>query len=614
MIKKSLLIIGTVMTLLIIILGGCEIFVPPTLSGQIEFVDYKEQVKVIAGNEGTMEFGEKLVGFVDRTVLPLAIKNVGEGPLLITNMHVYTIETDISEADVFSFIDGTFPDLPLSIPIGKTVSGIFLEFDPDTAGEFDGKVFVDTNNGSYNLNLSGTGLWQLTLIGHLKGTITLPIEVNNGETKTITSSTGIFNLACETIPLSEFVSWVDSGPAVPPPEFDNIKANKTDVVLKTHTTLTVDIRNPYVFVQKAAIGAIDEFNDFQSAINYCAATNTKSAVVVSAGTYDVAGDITMKTGVYDAGSGDEVIGIPIYGGYDTLWSARSYKTPANRLAPAYKTVINIDGSIIASGSGLNNKVVIEGFTMTKGTSDDDALVEFTDSTTAGLQYNTMTSGGTDESSAVLCTNSSAPLIRYNYINAGISSADYSETYGIKITEGAAPVIYKNSINGGTAGGTDSKSFGIFSDFECEPIVRNNTPIGVDSYGIDGGLAPGSGGESYGIYIINNGKVIASYNDINGGSAATSTALFANYGGYFKLYYNNIHTESGTSGIGAKTGMSGRIYAFSNNGIYDCPDAMIEDYFGGALTSIDDVNDKFHTETNQDTAIDLSEAPAEVQYE
>ncbi|MBI9108052.1 MAG: hypothetical protein JEZ04_14990 [Spirochaetales bacterium] len=613
MIKKRLLITAAVTAVILFTLTGCEIFNPPLVSGQIEFVDYKEQQKIIAGNEGTMAFGEKLVGLGDRDVLPLAIKNTGEGPLVITNMYVKTIKSEPDEADIFSIIDGTFPDLPLSIPSGKTVNDIFLEFAPVTAGEFSGKVFIDTETDTYNLDLSGTGLWRLTLIGDPDGTITLPIEVDNGESLDITSSTGIFYLACETGFLREFNSWEVVSPVVADPldppanvmVFDNIKAKKTELVIKAHTSLTVDILNPYVLVPNDAA-------DIQTAINNCAADNTKIAVVVRAGTYNVTGDITMKTGLVGAASN---IGIPVYGGYNAAWSVRSYKTPANRLDAAYQTVINITGSVNASGAALNNKVVLEGFTLTKQAGgNDNALVVFNNSTTAGLLYNTITAGGTNASIGVHCTNSAAPLIRYNYINAGTTSADYSETYGIKITEGATPVIYKNSISGGSAGGTGSKSFGIFSDFECEPIVRNNAPTATDSYGIYGGSASGSGGESYGIYIINNGKIIASYNDINGGAGGSATALFANYGGYFKLYSNNIHTGGGTSRKGVRIGMSGRVYAFTGNGIYDCPDALLEEYFGGAMTDIDDVNDKFHVDTNTDAAVDLSAAPSEVMYE
>jgi len=599
--KKELIIIMAVSAMLLTTLGGCEIFNPPVLSGQIEFVDYKDQEgKIIAGNEGLMAFGEKLVEMGDRAILPLAIKNTGEGPLLITNMHV--------KADVFGFVEESFPDLPLSIPSGKTVNDIFLEFAPVAAGEFTGKVFIDTELGSYYLDMSGTGLWQLTLTGNDDGKIILPIEVDGvAETKTITTSTGIFYLSCETELLREFGTWREAGapnPVALAPIFDNAKAKKTEVELRYHTHLTVDIENPYIYVP-------NDFANIQTAIDTCAADNTKFAVVVAAGTHNFTGDIIMKNGVFDSGSGNEVVRVPLYGGYDAGWSARSYKTAAERAVGTYETIINITGSISASGSALNNKVVIEGFTITKQAGgNDNALVVFNNSTTAGLLHNTITSSGSGSSVGVLCTNSAEPLIRYNYINGGTSSADYSESYGIQVTEGGKPVIYKNSIAGGAANGTGSKSFGIFCDFEAEPIIMNNTPMGPDSYGISGG----TGAESYGIYIINNGKVIAKYNDINGGSGTTSRALFANYGGYFKLDSNNIHTSSGTTRKGVETGMSGRVYSFINNGVYDCPDALLEEYFGGAITSIDDLNDKFHVESNQAEAVDLSAAPSEVQYE
>ena len=594
------------------VLSGCEVFSPPVVPGVIDFPDYTAETKILGGKGGTMAFGEKLVGIGERAILPLAVSNTGEGDLVVTGIHTRTDKTASSDPDVFRIVDGTYPDFPLVIPPGKTVNDIFIEFDPVTAGDITGKVFIDTESGSHYLDLTGTGLWRLRLSvpaagDDSKGTIVLPIEVKKGETKDITSSTGIFQLSCETDFLNEFVEWVVSStfdPAADPPVFDNVEAKKTSVVINTHTEITVDILSPYVRVTLGDTSPADYFDNFTDAINYCVTNHvdgggTKIAVIASAGTYTVGGDIVMAANV------------PVYGGYRANWSDRAYKTAASRATDAaHRTVINIGGSVLFSGSSLNSKVVLEGFTLTNAGGNEDGLVEFTNYTTAGLQYNTLTSGGASEAVGVFCTNSAAPLIRYNYINGGTSTANYSKSIGIKVTEKAKPVIYKNSVSGGAAQGADSQSFGIFCDFETEPLVRNNAPTASDSWGISGG----SGAESYGVYMINNGNMIARYNNISGGSGTRSTALFNAYGGYFKLYNNNIYTSGGTDRYGVVTGINGRVYKLLDNGLYDCPSGLFDDFFGSPLKDIDDVNDKYHTDTNKGEAIDLSAAPAEVMYE
>lgn len=608
--KKNILF-GIVIIAALMVLGCTDIVPQPP--GLIEFTDFVEQDKLIGGNAGLMDFNTKVVKLYDRDILPLNIKNSGKGPLVIKNIQFLQLtvpETNPVDAyDAFKFVEGTFPALPLKIPSGGTVNDIFIEFDPETAGDFSGKIFIETEDNSYYIDMIGVGLWELTLVGDPDGKMYILSEGKTlvsefaGDLIKETSSTGIFNILCEPDFLRQFEKWVPAAmTTMADLEFNNEKSMKTVVTLKTHAMVGTSILDPYVYVETAPSADPDDFSDLQAAINYCNSIAGKIAVVVAAGTYSVS-DITFLTD------------IPVYGGYKTSWTApRNYKTLADRSNPTYRTILNVSGTINLSGSTLKNNVVLEGFTITKGGGGEVPLVRFNNSATAGLQYNNIISSGSGYSAAVEVINSAAPLIKYNYINGGNTSSNYSESYGIRVTEKAKPIIYKNSVIGGTANGEDSTSFGIFCDFETEPYIRNNTPIEGDTWVIAGGAAPGSGGKSYGIYIINNGSTKIEYNSINGGSGGTAVAMYSRYGSYIKARHNNIYTSGGNTRIGVWADHMGRVYELKYNGIFSCDSAMYKDPYSGNMTSIAAVNSKFNTESNKAEAFDLFDAPEVVEYE
>lgn len=606
---KRKLIFAAAVILVFLCLAGCEQL--PWSTGTLEFPDYTDQTKLVGGNAGLMDFGGKLVPPLgERAVLPLNIKNSGSGSLLITNIHILqgSVPDDNppDAVDAFSFIDGTFPSLPLLIPAGGTVNDIFIEFTPETAGDYSGKMYIETDTETTYIDLAARGLWQLKIDGDEDGVLYILgdddadniVIDGSSESGTASASDGVFTILCEPEFMREHQKWdpnaadIDFPTVITDLEFDNRNALKTTVILKSHAAILADIENPYV--------QVDPGDDIQAAINACAAdlNNLPIAVALSAGTHNVSGNLTINSGV------------PIYGGYSSSWTfPRVYKTYDDRdpaETPNYATILNINGTINITGSTVKDNVVLEGFTINKSGGGDAPLIKYDDGTTAVLSYNTITSNGTDSSSAVMVTNSSAPLIKYNYIDGGGTSDDYSESHGIEITEGASPVIYANNIAGGTAIGDDSKAFAIFCDFECEPYIRNNTIIG--------GSAPGSGGKSYGIYIINNGHALVDYNSISGGSGGTAVAMYAKYGSYFKANNNNIFTTGGDMRIGVWADHLSRVYALTGNGIYNCSDALYRSPSGVSLKAIAAVNSEFNTDSNSDSAVDLSSAPTEAQYE
>jgi len=305
----------------------------------------------------------------------------------------------------------------------------------------------------------------------IKSTIESTDTVNPGETKEFASDTGIFNLKSTPDFLYEFVKWTVDGTPDVAPVFDNENAEETTVTLNSHTKIHATINNPFVRVP-------DDQADINTAIYDCK-YNTNGgpqeiAVIISEGTYYVTGDITLLAGV------------PVYGGYQTNWPARNYKTPADRTNTTYATIINFTGntSTIKSGSGIKSDVIFEGFTIQRSAASTTPLISLTSDTKAVFRYNTITGNGSgaavkyDGASALLnnnvitggtgaaveITNSSSPDIENNDITGGTNSVDYKLTYGIKVSEKSSPVIYKNTISGGNSSGTGGHAYGIYRRF------------------------------------------------------------------------------------------------------------------------------------------------------
>jgi hypothetical protein len=90
-------------------------------------------------------------------------------------------------------------------------------------------------------------------------------------------------------------------------------------------------------------------------------------------------------------------------------------------------------------------------------------------------------------------------------------------------------------------------------------------------------------------------------------------LFSKYGSYIDARHNNIFTSGGDHRLGIWADQMSRVYYLKYNGIYDCSTALYKDSDSN-LTDIDAVNSKFNTGTNVNEAVDLSEAPSEVNYE
>ncbi|RKX84406.1 MAG: hypothetical protein DRP57_05965 [Spirochaetes bacterium] len=597
--KKVLWLLPAVIMMgFLLSLFGCKelgIGVEKAETGTISFIDFVNAVKIRGGNEGLIDFGGKKIGIGEKDVQTLKIKNSGTGDLVIKNMFF--------KGDDFSFVDGTNPDFPVIIPAGKTINNIYLEFNPKTSGSKTGQFFIDTGTAIHNFDLAGIGLWVLTLSVPVAGadsnnTIESPGTVNPGETKEFTSDTGVFTLKSVPDFLNEFVQWtVDSASTAP--EFGNVNAKETTVVLESHTAMHATINSPFVKVP-------DDQANINTAIS--TASGAGQSVVISAGTHNVNYDINLLPGV------------PVYGGYDTGWVARSYKTPSDRTNATYATIINFTDTShqIKSGKDIKNDVVFEGFTVQRSAASTVPLISATSATETVFRYNTLTGNGSGAAfeyngastlltdnvitggtgAGVYITNYSSPRLENNSITGGTNSGDYELTYGIKVSENSSPVIYKNTISGGTSSGTGGQAYGISADFECEPEIVGNT--------ITGGSAGGNRGKTYGVYLINNGKGTIGYNNINGSNGkSVSCALYVAYGGNLYLDYNNIHTSGGTERYGIFIAQGGRVRNLLNNGIYDADTALVFDFFNGSFETIDDVNGYFHTDTNLDYKIDIT---------
>lgn len=581
--KKYLLVI---LVMLILPFCGCEML-GLTEDGLLSFDDFTEldTGRLVSGITGTISFNETLVDPVERSIESLTMTNSGSGEMKIINAEVL--------GEGFGFIDGKKPDLPIKIPAGKTINDIFVEFIPRSAGLYEGMLQLETETKIYYFALEGTGVWQLTITLDAGDAckVTSPVAVDPGETKTITTSTGELELTCELDFMREFVQWdttsihtAENEPLFGGDEDDpslKVDYTKTTVVIREHTTLNPDVLSPYYLVP-------DDYVSIQAAITACTVPTQKAVAVSNA--YDAANDstITMKAG------------ISLKGGYNTTFTSRLYKTTGDRENAAYATTISLTGSINA-GSAIGSDVVIEGFTINETGTSSAVLL---DASKAGVYYNTINAGG--QAAGVKVTNGSTSIISGNVITGGATTADYSETYGIMVTEESDPVIYNNIINGGTAGGKGSAAYAVFADFDNEVTALGNTVNG------------GSGSESYGFYMINNGKLRADYNSISGGSGTESYAVFTNYGGNLYLTHNNIFTSGGTTRYGVVSGFSGRLRNLSDNGIYNCSSGLISVYVSGSAsvkTTINDVNDYCNTDTNKESIVSILKTDyVEAKYE
>ncbi|MBN2658859.1 MAG: right-handed parallel beta-helix repeat-containing protein [Spirochaetales bacterium] len=565
----------------ILFTGGCDSISTGSAGGEIQYVDFTGFEKIYNNQEGILDFGGKPVGTGDRAIQALKIKNIGAGDLIINNISLV--------GAAFSFVDGKGPGLPLLIPEGKTINDIFIEFSPDSGGDYEGKLFVEREGDTDCFDLTGQGLWLLTLTvagsgDDSYGAIRSPVNVTAGNSVTIALPDAA-RLSCEINDFFDLSQWSVLSNSGEAPVFENQSAKDTEVILKSHTEITLDILQSFVIVP-------DNTASIQSAIDTCSADSNLLGVIVRTGTYNQ--NFTMKAGA------------PLYGGYASSGSARDYK---NRTL--YQTIVN--GSIGASGSVLDNSVLLEGFII-------NGHVSYSSGAGAGIQHNTINGqGGTpalslnsvtsevqhniitggsaaDQSTALFVTGRSVPRLLFNEIHGGTTTADYSKVYVVRATEGAAPVLYGNTISGGTAAGAGSESFAVFNDFECEPLLRGNS--------ISGGSAPGADGRTYGIYMVNNGKAVADYNEIDGGDGYEAFALYGAYGANFYLSYNNIFTSSAAGRrYGVYLGAQGRVRLLTENGLYGCPDSMLHTSIPDTdITDIEAVNDYFHTDTNRASAI------------
>ena len=584
-----------VIAMIIIPLFGCEIPIQ-TNDGKLIFDGYITDGKPLNGYSGTINFGTALAEPVEKCVKSLKMTNSGTDELTITNVSIV--------GDAFSFLNNRKPDLPLRIPAGKTVDELYMEFYPESAGGKEGMLQIDTDSGLYYFELYGTGLWQLTITLDAgdECTVSLPVEVEPGNSGFAVTSGGSLELSCVLANMQEFDEWevvsahtIDNEPLFGGDEEDpalTVGYAKTTVKIRSHTEINPVVYDPYLRVNGVDdIGAAPPtYASIQAAIDDCApeADPPTNTVVVTPG--------------YVAGTDSAIelkSGVSLKGGYNSDYSSRAYKTTADRANSTYATEISITGTIDASY--LGSDTVIEGFTINK-TGTDPAPVILLDETEAGVYYNTVNASAHD--APIHAANGTTSIISCNVINGGTTTGDYSHTYGIMVTNESKPVIYKNTISGGSTSGAGSKSFGVFCEFDSRISVLGNTITG------------GGGEESYGIYLVTNGKVYAYYNDIDGGTGITSRAVYTNYGGNLYLKYNNIHTSGGTTRYGVYSGFQGRVRELSNCGIYDCGSGLLVVYVNASKsikTAIKDVNDYCNTDTDVDQAITIPDY-VEVSYE
>jgi hypothetical protein len=429
--------LGLGIMLLLGVLSSCGLPLIQIQDG-LNFPDFSDQARSPIGVvQGTLSFADTKVG--EALIQPVRLQNTGLGSLQITNAIVV--------GEHFDFAERRMPDLPISLEPGQETI-IFVAFMPTSNGNQRGRLVVSSPLRDHFVELVGNGMWQLTLSlnNPANGSILAPFAINAEapESQTLLTVTGIVELVAEPKLLGKFANWEVIGSPQAPPEFADILSANTTVILKDHTSIEAKFLNPWVYFPA-------DNTSLAGAVTAVTLDDTKQGVVVAPGTHVIGENVTVPGGV------------SIVGGYNTVYSERSYQTVANRADPLFSAVL-VFGQDKGITLGAGDGIIVEGLTFTGNASSTNALVTISGESTALLQYNTIGSGSV--APALLISGGQGRVV-YNQING--ASHGGNQSVAVKV-EKSSPLIQGNEINGGTASADYARTYGLWVYDQARPVV------------------------------------------------------------------------------------------------------------------------------------------------
>jgi hypothetical protein len=560
----------------------------------------QERADSIDGFLGTVEIHaimEEGLTPVDQTgTREVVIKNSGTADLIINDMSVYLriVDSETEEVtgeyfqDIFGILEGTKPDLPVAVPPGSTLSGLYVWFSPEEAGDISGVLSLETNAGEKIFRLAGTGAWELGLeVTGGGGKIVEPIEAASGEgRKVYYSPDDEVTLTAESahpLGLRELDRWAVVTGFEDMAYIDGPELISTTVTLSGHADVEAEFIDPYVYVAEGGTG---DYTTIQEGVDAYNSDDTKKGVCVAAGTYDL--DDADRTLVRD---------VVFRGGYASDFSSREYKTPEQRSSsnPAYHTIINTGDDSLTFPSAATDVSLLEGFEII-GASGNRVPPVYADGSNLTIRYNTITapSGG-----YAIGLEGSDALIENNTIygaDGGLQSV------GVYVFDNSDPVIKENTITAGNPTEAGGESIAIYVDWFSNPVIDGNT--------LTAGSASGNNGKSVGVYSINSSSPVIKNNTIDAGYGETASYfLYFSYAGW-PVIDNNIMfsaSDGEQDRYGVFVGPNGRIESITRNNLYGCPDGYAWIYQEEEIfTSIGQVNDRWVPDPDDAEQLNISE--------
>lgn len=521
---------------------------------------------VMGGQLASLDFGEVKVGESLTKIVPL--KNVGPKAIEIAGVYF--------DSKRFDFHGRASPVFPLRLEPGETTDLLNVAFYPDDNGPLEGRLILEVDDRAVSLALSGTGYWELTLrINNLSGRITSPVAV----TEAGVPGQKVHRCVEKQVKLSSVVEglnklreWKIVGTPATQPAFENQKSSETLAVIKSHTTLEAEFYSPFNYFPVLAHGATPQFASLQDAINNCDGVN-KDAVIVQVGSHGIAASVTLKDGV------------SLIGGYNAGRTERRYLTADDRTDAVYGASLSFaPGAQLVIAAASSSNTVVEGVTLTHQSAGSVPVLSVGEASRAVVRHVTVRSLG--DGAAVFSGNSNFTL-RDSLVEGGAGAKESvalhlqgggKELEGIKIR----PLVYRNVIRAATASALNSETFGVRVDFSCYPTV-----VGNDIYG---GRSTGTGGRSYAVHYINNGRGFFTHNTVDAGFGTKSaTAFLTGYGTNLYLYNNNISADETALAYGVYLDMHGRVRRCEANG-YERIDVLEHTFFTEESTiAMEDLN-------------------------
>ena len=275
------------------------------------------------------------------------------------------------------------------------------------------------------------------------------------------------------------------------------------------------------------------------------------------------GGVTLTENILQAGDGSggagTVYALYAFAGDATVQSSRMHG-PVNGTGLKSATV-----HFAGSATGL-----LEGNTITGGTTNHDQVTLSLDGSSPTVQNNTITGGTTAAKPIGVHLLGTSATIQNNNISGGTSTLTSSAMVNGILSDGASAEILNNAIFGGTHApgftpGTGNTVIGIY-------IFNDSTGMLITGNSIDGGVLPVANTDySHGIFLA--GSVVGGPDIINNkivtatGASETNAIVVGTSGWARKIYNNTIFSGTGniaSIGILLSGPASGPIPSIQNN--------------------------------------------------